>query len=117
MVNQFAMKRLTISLITCFLFCFFNLSSQTIPLNRVVDPDHLSEYLTERSKQEINNNGTISEVMLAEYFRTKFSQRYFYNWKDFEKRFKAYKEQYPGKSNSHETRAKDHLSKYADSTN
>ena len=47
----------------------------------------------------------ISEASLAKYFREKFAERYFYNWKNFDKRFQSYKNIYPKSESGHTERA------------
>ncbi|MGY0391385.1 heparinase II/III family protein [Bizionia sp. KMM 8389] len=53
-----------------------------------------------------------TQAELAAYFRTKFSERYFYDWKTNEKRVETYFETYPELKNYHTNRAEDHLTKY-----
>ena len=59
---------------------------------------------------------TISQAKLAKYFREKFSERYFYDWKTFDTRFESYNAIYPEVKSGHIENALDHLAKYPDST-
>ncbi|MFC2110628.1 heparinase II/III family protein, partial [Bacteroidota bacterium] len=57
-----------------------------------------------------------SEKDLARYFREKYSERYFYDWKTFDSRYATYQKLYPTQENYHKERAQDHLSKFTSST-
>ena len=91
--------------------------SQEIPANRVIDPADLSNYLKDDVKKSISVNGQITKSDLAKYLREKYSERYFYDWKNFNKRFDEYNLIYKGSENKHEKNALDHISKFSDSTN
>lgn len=105
--------------IKLFLMLFFVLVhtvfAQPIPLDKVIENNKLSSYLTLKVKTELGGS-QISETLLANYLRQKFSERYFYNWQDIDKRFSTYKSLYPSLEKSHQERALDHMSKYSDST-
>ena len=90
--------------------------SQKIPSNKVIENSKLSTYLTKEVKVELIKNEPITEADLANYFREKFAERYFYNWRNFDERFNLYKEIYPTKEANHTERALDHINKYNDST-
>ena len=90
--------------------------SQQIPSNKIIENGKLSRYLTKEVKKDLSENKSISEAELANYFREKFSERYFYNWKNVDERFNKYKEIYPLKEANHTERALDHINKYNDST-
>lgn len=87
-----------------------NTFSQNIPSDAVVPVEELSKYLKADVKAQFGAN--ISASALAEYFRNKFSERYFYNWQNFDGRFKIYKSVYSSSEKEHIERAIDHLSKY-----
>lgn len=91
--------------------------SQEIPANSVIDPANLSNYLKEDVKKNISVNGQITKSTLAKYLREKYSERYFYDWKNFNKRFEEYNLIYTGSEKNHMENAMDHISKYSDSTN
>ena len=74
----------SIYIIFIFLFAIAPLRAQDIPTKKVISIDNLSEFLKEDVKKEIASGGEISETALAEYFREKFAERYFYNWKNFD---------------------------------
>jgi len=100
-------------------FCLLisiNIQSQKIPSHSVIETSHLSSYLKKDIQKELSGEGAISEAKLATYFREKFSERYFFNWENFNDRFQKYHEIYPGKEASHTERALDHISKFSDST-
>lgn len=99
-----------------YLFFTFIGNAQQIPTDKVIENSKLSDYLKEDIKAKLSTNGVISEAELANYFRVKFSERYFFNWENFDDRFKKYKETYPAIEASHAERALDHISKYSDST-
>lgn len=92
------------------------LLAQNIPSTQIISNDNLSEYLKPEVKKILGKNGKISTSELAKYFRDKFSERYFFNWKNVNKRFQEYKIIYPKVQKEHEERALDHMSKYAGTT-
>lgn len=105
------------NLIFCtYLFFTFIGNAQQIPSKKVIENSKLSSYLTAEVKAKLSKGGNISEVTLANYLREKFSERYFYNWKNFDERFTTYKEIYPTKKAAHTENALDHINKYNDST-
>lgn len=89
--------------------------AQQIPDDEVIAVDNLSNYLKDSVKEEFKGK-EITSGMLAKYFREKFSERFFYDWKDFENRFQSYKENYPEQEEHHRQQALDHMSKFRDST-
>lgn len=89
--------------------------AQSIPANRVISNEELSAYLKKEVKDQINGDGKISERKLADYFRQKFSQRFFYDYRTLNERLPHYNALYKNSKN-HETRALDHIGKYPDST-
>lgn len=89
--------------------------SQPIPDDRVVTNEKLSELLKDDVLGQINSGGEISKSGLAEYFRQKFSERFFYDYRTFYERLPNYNDVYSNQEN-HEAGALDHMSKYADST-
>lgn len=97
------------------LFGTVSLVAQNIPLNKVIPIDHLSEFLKEDVKKEIASGGEITEAALANYFRQKFAERFFYDWRTVDERFALYSKTYDNQA-SHAERAMDHMNKYADST-
>ena len=48
--------------------------------------------------------------LLADYFKEKFSERYYFSWKNFRERFSAYSKKYPNEKSSHIRRADEHNS-------
>ena len=92
-----------------------SLRAQDIPTHSIIAVEELSQYLKEDLKKEMAVDGEIREASLAAYFRQKFSERFFYDWRTVDARFEQYEKIY-AKKLSHYTRAEDHMQKYADST-
>ena len=109
------MRLISLIFCTCLFFTFSGFSQQ-IPSKKIIESSNLSNYLTKDVQKQLKVKVTISEAELASYFRTKFSKRYFFNWENFDTRFKAYNKIYPEKEASHTNRALDHIHKFADST-
>ncbi|UMB52555.1 heparinase II/III family protein [Lutibacter sp. A64] len=101
-------------LIFC-IYLFFTLvgNAQQIPTTKIIENSKLSNYLTEEVKAQLNENNIISEAKLADYLRNKFSERYFFNWKNVDERFQKYNKTYPNIEASHTERALDHSLKYS----
>ncbi len=89
--------------------------SQTIPSDHVVGNDELAGLLQDEARKQITSGGEISEDELAEYFRQKFSERFFYDYRTFDERLPHYNAVFDNQEN-HMERALDHMGKYADST-
>lgn len=53
---------------------------------------------------------------LANYFKEKFSERYFFDWKNFDARFEAYNKMYSGREEYHRKNAQQHLELYPAAT-
>lgn len=104
------------SLIFCAYLFFYIGSAQQIPSLKVIENSNLSNYLTKEVKSQLSEKGLISEAELASYLREQFSERYFFDWKNFDDRFNTYKETYPNNEASHTERALDHINKFNDST-
>ncbi len=96
---------------------FPGLYAQEIPSNKVVSTEDLPTYLNAEVKKELGGEKAISEAILAQYFRNKFSERYFYDWQNFDPRFQEYDSLYTGIREHHTERALDHMSKYSGATN
>ncbi|WP_220765137.1 heparinase II/III family protein [Flavobacterium sp. UMI-01] len=92
---------------------FFQISTaQTIPSESIIASNKLSAYLKPEVQQALGGVNAISTAQLAEYFRTKFSERYFYDWKNGEERFKQYTTIYENAIHHHTERALDHMTKF-----
>ncbi|AWG23648.1 heparinase [Flavobacterium faecale] len=89
-----------------------NICSQNIPSESIIATNELASYLKPEVQQELGGRNAITPTVLANYFRTKFSERYFYNWKDNDARFQAYAQAYPDTEKNHLERASDHMTKY-----
>lgn len=53
---------------------------------------------------------------LANYFKERFSERYFFDWKNFENRFAEYNQMYSGREKFHAKEAQKHLELYPATT-
>lgn len=101
-------------IVACF-FWFPNIYSQNIPSNQIIETNKLADFLKSEIHKELGGVST-SNAKLASYFRDKFSERYFYNWKNFDARFKQYNIIYNNVESSHTERALDHISKFSETT-
>ena len=104
------------------LFLFVNiivsnvvLSQKTIPADKVLNVKYLGGYLNADIRKEISVNNKITDEQLAEYFRQKFAERFFYDWHTFPERFDLYNSLYDNKA-GHIVRANDHINKFAAKT-
>ena len=93
---------------------FFSISvyGQKIPAKKIIKTTELTNFLKEEVKNSLSKKGKISTDVLASYFRNKFSERYFYDYKTVDNRFTEYAKLYPKAAESHATRALDHLGKF-----
>ena len=110
------MKTLKALVILISLFLTSSIIAQNVPSGTIVSVDDLSNYLKPEVKKALNKEGEIATSELAEYFREKFSERYFYDWRNFDNRFQSYKNIYPKSESGHTERALDHMAKYDGST-
>ncbi|WP_299670396.1 heparinase II/III family protein [uncultured Polaribacter sp.] len=100
-----------------FLFIFsIAVYGQKIPSKRVIKVSQLSNFLTKEVQNQLSENGEISSKKLAQYFRKKFSDRYFYDYKTADKRFEEYSKLYPSSKEKHTVRGLDHFNKYPSKT-
>ncbi|MBP1839473.1 heparinase II/III family protein [Formosa algae] len=99
--------------LACILFIAVmpNLWSQSISSTHVVEQNRLKNYLKPEVKKQLKKEGTITEARLADYFRAKFSERFYYDYKSFDERLKNYNSIYNNEEN-HKSRALDHLNKF-----
>lgn len=110
------MKKFKVYLVSCFLLLFTGIHAQEIPSEKVVPTKDLVNYLNADVRKELGGEKAISEAILAQYLREKFSKRYFYDWKTFDSRFANYNAVYPSSKQHRIERAEDHLSKYSGRT-
>ncbi|MEQ8715683.1 MAG: hypothetical protein RIC80_21880, partial [Cyclobacteriaceae bacterium] len=92
-------------------WCF----SQSIPDNSVLSNEELAGFLKPNIHEQIGSGDEVSQSELADYFRQKFSERFFYDYKTFYDRLPHYNSVFDN-SQDHEERALDHMGKYPDST-
>ncbi len=111
------MAKLNTYILWFFLLIFSCIHAQEIPTKEIIPTEELASYLKTEIRDSIGDGKTISRAGLAAYFRKKFSERYFYDWRTFEERFDCYNKLYPSSENKHKTRALDHISKYSGNTN
>ena len=92
----------------------FSLSvfGQKIPSRKVIEVSELSKYLKVEVQQELSENKKISNSVLANYFRDKMAERYFFDYKNVAKRFTDYNLLYPEQKENHFVRGNDHLDKF-----
>ncbi len=86
--------------------------AQKIPSNTVIPTEKLIGYLNEDVQDKLMDSRTST---LTNYFRTKFSERFFYDYKTFKERLPHYNSIFNNQED-HKKRALDHLGKYNDST-
>ena len=111
------MKKNKILILVLLIFMIANATySQKVPSDRISSTNEISLYLKKDIQKELVVNNYISQSDLAAYFRRKFSDRYFFSWRDNDKRFSVYKSLYQGQEKAHTERALDHMTKYPDST-
>ncbi|MEQ9298151.1 MAG: heparinase II/III family protein [Cyclobacteriaceae bacterium] len=89
--------------------------TQSIPDDRVVPVGELAGMLKNEVEEKLKAQNEITKQDLAMYLRQRFSERYFYDYRTFYDRLPHYNSRYRN-SDAHETRALDHMGKYADST-
>ena len=85
-------------------FCQTN----SIPYNKVISNYELLNYLkpgikdlTKVYSAEEKGNNDEALQYLANYLKKKFSERYYFSWKNFQKRFKEYNLKYPSQKKEH----------------
>lgn len=98
-----------------FFLVLFTISvyGQKIPSKKIIKFSKLSSFLNKDVKDQLSEKGQISTERLASYFREKFSERYFYDYKTVDERFAAYSNLYPKAAENHKARALDHLAKFS----
>ena len=96
-------------------YCLFSvsISSQNIPTDKIIASNEFVNFLKPEAIKELEGGTTISTSQLAHYFREKISERYFYDYKTSDARFKTYGQLYPDVKSGHIERALDHMSKFA----
>ncbi|WP_299780259.1 heparinase II/III family protein [uncultured Formosa sp.] len=113
--NLTNLKKLSLAFILLFTFFTPNLWSQSISSKRVIDNKNLEKYLKSDVRSQLKTGGKITEAKLADYFREKFSERFYYDYKTFNERLVTYNNVYKNEAN-HKSRALDHLNKFPDYT-
>jgi len=109
-------NKLKIIIPSLFLFCgSFLFAQQRIPANAVINTENLALYLNDSVRNKLAKNGKITEADLAEYFRQKFSERFFYDWHSVPSRFELYNQLYDSES-GHLNRAKELMTDFSAKT-
>ena len=90
--------------------------AQTIAPDQTIAANELATYLKPEVKTALSSEGLITEADLAKYFREKYAERYFFDFNNFETRFKTYNTLYKGAEKIHTENALDHLAKYSGNT-
>ncbi len=111
-MKRFQSSTLFVLILSCM---SLGLRAQSIPSNKVLPINQLAGTLKAEISTQLKAKGELSNASLANYFRQKFSERFFYDYHTFYNRLASYDELYNNQRN-HESRAKDHLSKFADAT-
>ena len=106
--------RLKIVLSVFFFVSIFHLETlaQTLPSEAVIAIENLEDYLNPTALEELKAK---DNTALAAYFRQKFSERFFYDYRTFDDRLPHYNSLYQNKA-EHQKRALDHLGKYNGTT-
>ncbi len=91
------------------------LFGQQIPDDRVLAVDALGALLKPEVQTQLTQDGQLSNAQLATYFRTAFSERFFYTHSSFANRLKHYNSLYSNQE-KHRSRGLDHLGKYTATT-
>jgi hypothetical protein len=94
--------------------------SETVTYDHVLTDEELIELLITNNNsqltaiQEQYNKGEKEAALeqLALYFKERFSERYFFDWKNFEKRFEEYNKIYSNREDYHFNEAQNHLKLY-----
>ncbi|HAF78586.1 MAG TPA: heparinase [Maribacter sp.] len=91
------------------------LCAQHISSDSVLGVNELATVLKPETKAEFSDENNITDKQLAAYFRRKFTERFFYDYRTVDNRLALYNEKYHN-FEEHKSRAQDHISKFADST-
>lgn len=93
-------------------FVSIGVLAQDLPSETVMKTTDLYNHLKDDVKKQLPN----TEAALASYYRTAFSQRFYYDWKSVPERFALYQSTFPEAKKDHLERAKDHMTKFAASS-
>jgi hypothetical protein len=109
-------------LLSFFLLISFSLSAQelSIPSDHVLGDDELVDLLNSKADSELKKIQTAYHAgkkdkaleALADYFKDKLSDRYFFSWRNFDQRFEEYNKMYSGRLAYHKRKAEQHLELY-----
>ncbi len=107
------MKTLTTIIVN--LIFITTIIAQNIPTHKVIPNDELYKYLKKEVRKDISKKKKFSEAELANYFKEKFSERFFYDWQTVSERLASANKIYANQE-THKNRANDHIGKYNGTT-
>ncbi len=86
-------------------------AQKEIPSRSIIANEDLESFLKPKVKAQLRSEN----YSLAEYYRNKFRERYFYDWRSNPARVQDYKDRYSNQA-THQKRATDHMDKYIANT-
>lgn len=104
--------KILISLFSFTLLVHLKTAAQSLPSAEVIPIEKLEDYLNINALEELKAKDNKS---LAAYYRQKFSERFFYDYRTFYDRLPHYNKLYQNQE-EHQERALDHLGKYNGAT-
>ena len=104
-----------------FLLLTINVNAQidSVPKDRILTDQELLELIQPDNEElkeikELSASNTEEALKkLAAYFKSKFAERYFFDWRNFRARLGEYKNKYPNGILNHKIRAEEFYSKYS----
>ena len=108
-------------IVICFLFPISLFAQmETVPFDHVMSNNEIIDLLHVGYSKELKviqdkyYQGEEQQALkeLADYFKERFSERYFFDWKNFSSRFAEYNKMYPGREQFHYHEAIKHLELY-----
>ena len=120
-MNRVTLKKLSLTvLLVMFIPGFLLFPQNNIPSNKVLTTDELFEYLDPSNAEIVKikeeykvGKVDIAKKQLAEYFKQRSAERYFFNWKKFGDQFEKYNRDYKGNKDNHLSKAKEFLSDFS----
>ncbi len=94
--------------------------AEMVPSDHVLTDSELIDFLNPQYNPQLEQiqsdfkNGNEEKALeeLSQYFKERFSERYFFNWKNFDSRFDFYNRNYSGRKEYHISQAHDHMDLY-----
>lgn len=121
------MKLFIIKILTPFLFVSFLVTSspfygqpEAVPYDHVISEEELillldtgdDPLLAEIQETFLRGDRDKALERLATYFKDKLAERYFFSWKDFDRKFAEYNKLYSGRKKTHAENAYEHMELY-----